>query len=199
MQPCERCDGRGHTQQAGDDSPVVLVECTCNYARCKRAFLGDELFEAPRLVESPLGPELTARNVRITGEWSTVAPHLRRALGVRWHRARLAGDAFSFAVVTDWQIVNSSVTVRKDLPALHELMTAEKDLIILRVGRLGHPNKAAGGYLHEALMNRAGPLWFVDTPRRPFRSGHLSFSDDAADHIANWRHIKIKESDGTAS
>ncbi len=58
-------------------------------------------------------------------------------------------------------------------------------LVVIRLGELGYPNKAAGGYLYEAIITRIRDnkrTWVQCPPSNPYRPEHLSW-DASLNHL----------------
>jgi hypothetical protein len=58
-------------------------------------------------------------------------------------------------------------------------------LVVIRLGELGYPNKAAGGYLYEAVIARVRdnkPTWLQCPPSNPYRPEHLTW-DAQLNHL----------------
>lgn len=59
------------------------------------------------------------------------------------------------------------------------------DLVVIRLGELGYPNKAAGGYLYEAIIARIRDnkrTWIQCAPSNPYCPGHLTW-DASLNHL----------------
>jgi hypothetical protein len=150
-----------------------------------RQKLGPEISSSTHVSKSPLFQmqkgcpptvDLTNKDVFIDCPWPNLLPHLKWVLGCK-------GLNFSFRIVTDQQIKNVYVGNEqyKNKPkgsrdseevfnSLTDLMEGH-DLVILRLGFIGYPNKAAAGALLEALMisEAAGStVWVVHDENRPW-------------------------------
>jgi hypothetical protein len=67
-----------------------------------------------------------------------------------------------------------------------------QDLIILRLGYLGYPNKAAPGITKQALGIREvalKPTWIVEEPSSIFGPGHYTYSEDLEEYIG--QHFEV--------
>lgn len=59
------------------------------------------------------------------------------------------------------------------------------DLVVIRLGELGYENRAAGGYLFEAIIGRIranARTWVVIPPSMPYDPGHFAY-DAQLDHL----------------
>jgi hypothetical protein len=120
-------------------------------------------------------PELdrTGENLRLRIRWRKLLPHLKFALGCK-------GPEFFFRIITDQQIKNvyvgnehyhSRSKNRRDedesvCNSIGDLM-GDADLVIIKLGYIGHANRAAAGALKEALLIREASnkaVWIVDDP-----------------------------------
>ncbi len=190
---CGACAGTGSIVGDRDDE---ARECICIYRRRKQVFLGNDLFEAAHLSETPLvartqdhrtlATDMTRENVWLTAQWRDLRPHLRLALGIRWHIGVAAGRSFNFRVITDEQVRLGHFADSRDevVETVPQLLAPSADLVILRLGFLGGANKLMPGILRSALMHRIEvvrcPIWITDTPTEPFIKGHLAWSEDVA-------------------
>jgi len=186
-----------------------VVRCRHIVAVKTRKHLGPELASAARIKSSPLlavvkGKEpvdLRGSNIFITDcAWPNLTPHLRWALGLDLD--------LSFEIITDQDIKQVFVGsegyhvrpkgTREEIRTFNQLkdLVGPPDLLIIRLGHLGHKNKAAGGALKEALMLRETarkPTWLVDDPKRPWSSSP-SHTADAEDYID--QHFEVIEIEG---
>lgn len=208
--PCPYgCDGSGYV--VIDD--LHTRECMCSYVKRLYAHLGPEIGGAPRLTgSSPLlwpqdGVDLTTKNVVIKGYWTDILPHMRWVLGCK-------GTMFRFKVLTDEKLrtvyvgaeayTSRARSKRDDVETfntLADIVGAEWDLLIIRLGFLGYKNVAMPGVLQEALMLREvalKPTWLIESPSTPYAPGHFAFSDEAFDYIQRrFEVVEISEFDPT--
>ncbi len=201
---CAKCNG---TQVIMIDD-LTVEPCVCLRAKLFKQHLGAEIALAPTIVTSPLfqlGPEgqlpsvdRTTENLFIKGEWADILSHLKWALYCK-------GLKYRFRVVTDERIRTIFVGAeaytarnkkqRDDMQTfntLADLVGVEFELIVIRLGFLGHKNIAAAGAFKEALMLRevlCKPTWIVEVPSSIFGPGHLTYSDDVGDYIDN--HFEV--------
>jgi hypothetical protein len=190
--PCSTCGGTGNVTL--DD--LTVAECRCAYGRRKAQFLGADIFEAPRLRSTPLVErtqdklglvtDTTRENLWITCPWAALRPHLRLALGIKWHVSTTLGRSFHFRILTDEQV--RAAALGESTAKVADLLGAEAHLVILRLGFLGWPNKAMPGFLRGALMHRLEivhePIWITDTPTEPFSKGHFTWSDETGGFVS---------------
>jgi len=190
--------------------PRVLM---CPRIRLKKTLkrLGPELAAAKHLrggsplltlgkKGEPPTVDLRGTNTFITGcAWSWLRPHLRYALGLDW--------SLSFKIITDQHIKAVFVgsesykararDIRDDSPTYNSLgdLVGPPDLVILRLGHLGHKNRAAAGAIKEALRIRETlnkPTWLVDEADHPW-SRSFSYDPDLEDYIDdNFKTVKVE-------
>jgi len=206
LKPCLRCNGAGVLPVEGDDSTVQ--QCICSYSRALKIHLGAEIATAPLIQKSPLyvaglpgevpKVDRTGENLFIKGYWRDLLSHLKWTLGCK-------GPMFRFRLVTDeklkivWLGQESYAARAKSkrdevvtYNSLNDLVGSDLDLVIIRLGFLGHKNVAMPGVLKEALMIRefaCKPTWLVEVPTSIFGHGHFSYSEEVADYIDD--HFEI--------
>lgn len=192
-------------------NPEHVQQCPNLYARQLRDHLGRELAQVKYVTASPLfeldGREvvrdLTGSNILI-GEcpWRNLLPHLKLALGRK-------GLLFFFRIVTDEELKNvwvgnrsyksMSPEARELMPtfnSLGDLLGADIDLVIIKLGYIGHRNRAAPGLLKEALLIRESlrkPTWLVLDPNRDWTHSH---NQDVAEFVAqNFKMVRVPPAD----
>lgn len=207
---CPKCSYTGFRYVEGDDSRVQ--QCLCSYAKTLKAYLGPEIASAPTITTSPLyqlggkgePPKVdrTSENLFLKTYWSDLLPHLKWTLACK-------GPMFRYRVVTDEKLKTVYVgneaysqrakDVRNEVTtfnSLGDLVGPEIDLIIIRLGFLGHKNVAMPGVLKESLMLREAamkPTWVVEVPSSPFVPGHFSYSEDTWDYVSRlFEFLEIK-------
>jgi hypothetical protein len=183
---CPRCNG---TRWITDGDGLNVYPCVCMRKQLMHSFLGPELSTAPSLEDgvsplyvatrasaaAPASLDRTTENLFIKCKWPALLPHLKLAIGHRyWHN-----EDFKFGVETDERLFNvwvgnehykaRSAKIRDEKTNYNSLrdLVEEKDLIIVRLGHIGHPNRAAAGVLKQALMIREvalKPTWVVENP-----------------------------------
>lgn len=173
MKPVPGCEGRGHIPVPGSDG-MVMKMCRNMYAKAMREHLGREISQVKHVSTSPLA-ERTGDNLFLVGtDWWGLLPHLKLTLAAK-------GLSFSFGIVTDQQIKNVFVgneqyrarprDRRESAEVFNSLgdLVGDRDLVIIKLGYIGHRNKAAPGALREALLireNMGVPTWvFLDSHR----------------------------------
>lgn len=137
-----------------------------------------------------LAVDRTVENLWITTRWTDALPHLRRALGLKWHVAQVQSRSFSFRIVSDEQIRLGNFADRYDgAEPIGALMSPDADLVLVRLGFLGSANKTMPEILRGALMQRVElvqrPIWLIDDPGEPFRQGHLSYSPAVGQYVTD--------------
>ena len=190
--PYGRCDGTGWVVRDSFNAEM----CLCLKRKQVKAALGQEIWDygsRVRVDTSPLykpggvgnPPEIdrTRDNLFIRGTYSTLLAHLRRGLG---GKLLDTGCNFHLQIVTDERLKNvfvgneSSKLLKKERREYNEsvgdLIGVEHDLVVIRLGHLGHTNKAAPGLLKESLLLRAGlgkPTWVCENTDIPFRGAYM--------------------------
>lgn len=199
---CARCMGTGFLPVEGDD--MTVQQCICAYSRALKLHLGAEIATAPNITQSPLfmagasgePPKLdrTKENLFLKGYWTDLLPHFKWALGCK-------GPTFRYRIVTDEKLKTVYVGAesyatrakgRRDeivtYNSLSDLVGPDLDLVIIRLGFLGHKNVAMPGVLKESLMIRefaCKATWIVEVPTSIFGHGHFSYSEEVAEYIEN--------------
>jgi hypothetical protein len=206
MVPIEGCDGRGHIPVG--DSGLEMRLCRNLFAKALRQHLGSEISNVQHVKVSPLlqrkpggGIEVdhTKDNLLIQGTWPSLLPHIKLALASK-------GLSFSFRIVTDQQIKTVYVgdehrSVRSSdkeaCNSVADLLGVDYDLVIVKLGYLGHKNKAAPGALKEALLVRKDlnlPTWVVEDPQFPWTHSRNIDVEQFIDE-----HYEIVLIDGTST
>lgn len=202
--PCAKCGGTGVLPV--DD--ITIRQCVCAYARMMAHHLGPELAKAPKPDKhvlfqrgepgEPPKVDKTTQNLFIKGKWTALLPHFKHALVCK-------GPAFRFRIVTDEQLKTVYVgaqsygsrpkSKRDDMEtynSIADFVGPDLDLVILRLGFLGHKNVAMPGVLKEAIMLRdvhGKATWLIEEPTSIFGPGHLSYNEDVSDYI--YEHFEI--------
>lgn len=210
MSECSICNDTGVTYV----SDIDVAPCRCLKARLIKQHLGPEIALAKTILTSPLLTvqddqiqiDRTDENLFLHAPWHDLLPHLKWALYCK-------GLQYRFRIVTDEKIRTVFVgaesymarpkSQRDDVATMNslaDLVGAEFNLLIIRLGFLGHKNVAAPGALKEALMIRESacvPTWLVDSPSNPFAPGCFTYSDDVAAYIR--QHFAVVTFEATAS
>lgn len=195
---CPLCKGQEWTST---DS-LKTKPCLCITARMVRAFLGLEIASAENIRSSLFQPDAdppvdrSKENLSIKASWLELRSHMRWVLGCRYNM----DPTFRFKVVTDLEILDVSLgnesfkyRTREQRERGKETFNTVNDfigsqnLVIVRLGWLGWSNRAAAGYLKEALgvRERASlPTWLSETPDRFFGAGYHMWNDDVGNYIA---------------
>lgn len=208
------CGGRGFTL-TGDS---ISNPCRHITARQVRDCLGYEI-SSSTMVKSPLfvkgadnsiASDLTLQNLRINvSQWTDLLPHLKWTLGHKILASKTG--LFPFRIVTDQRIKSvfcgdeqyksRPASIREDVRTfnnLEDLLGDDIDLAIIKLGYLGHKNKAAPGALMEALLIRETlrkPTWVVVDDARGWEH---SRSQEAEDFFTRFDEIRIGESTSVA-
>lgn len=196
---CKRPDGRIEVDDHGSTK-----QCVCSFRSDCRKRLPPDIAGAGPIKDSPLlkigGPgevfvDLTTENLFIKGCWSDLAPHLLRVLTYKMlHNLMYPFQIIMDAQLRDIYVGSEAYTARSrkkrdDIPTYNNLsdaIGADKELVIIRLGFLGHPNKAMPGILKEVIRLRRGlskPTWIVEEPNSIFGPGHFSYDPEVAEMI----------------
>jgi hypothetical protein len=193
---CKRPDGRIEVDEHGSTK-----QCVCSFRADCRKRLPPDIAGAGIVKDSPLlsigGPgevftDLTSENLFIKGDWSDLASHLLRVLTFKM----IQNLMYPFKIIMDVQLkdvyvgseayTSRSRKKRDDVPTFNNLsdaIGADKELVIIRLGFLGHANKAMPGILKEVIRLRRGlckPTWIVEEPNSIFGPGHFSYDPEVA-------------------
>lgn len=196
---CKRSDGKIEVDEHGSTK-----QCVCSFRADCRKRLPPDIAGAGTVKDSPLlsigAPgevfvDLTSENLFIKSDWSDLAPHLLRVLTYKM----LHNLMFPFQIVMDVQLkdiyvgseayTSRSRKNRDDIKTynnLSDLVGVDKELVIIRLGFLGHSNKAMPGILKEVIRLRRGlckPTWIVEEPNSIFGPGHFSYDQEVAEMI----------------
>jgi hypothetical protein len=200
---CPKCDGREWIIY--DD--LHEDPCTCLQARMLREHLeklGPDIAMAPRR-HSPLfngvpgedAIDRTTENLFIHGHWQNLCVHLRWALSAKLLKLLKAKQKHRVRIITDESLVDIWLgrsdyarrpkSEREDGTSVNTLSeyVGSHDLLILRFGFLGYPNKALPGIIKQALGIREvqlKPTWLIDSPTNEFETT-LAYSSDLARYI----------------
>lgn len=200
------CDGQGWIEI--DDSTSQL--CRNFRGILTSQHLGPELWNVQQVLTSPLFQmetgkpptvDLTGKNLFLRCPWPNLLPHLKWTLGCK-------GIKFRFVIITDQQIKNvyvgneqykaRSVAQRDEVQTFNSLadLVADYDLVIIKLGYIGHSNRAAAGALKETLLIRAAlnkPVWLIEDPRHTWLHSNDA---DVADYVEHrFKEVPIKPAD----
>lgn len=200
---CTRCNGAQWIEEIVDGE-IEATRCRCLKLKMMLDWLGPELARAKHRKSELFLPELDPETSQIIGDrtqddlfikgvWSEAAQHLRWALSGK----KALEPAFSFKMVNDEKLLrvylghfsysNRSKKLRDDVETYNNLsdLISGHSLLIIRLGKLGWKNVAAGGVLQEALNIRASeakPTWLIEGERY-FGDGHLFYNNDVGQYI----------------
>jgi hypothetical protein len=192
MAVCPHCKDTGWV--AVDDT--TRRKCICAYAKELKEHLGKEIAYARTLEQSPLfvpgKDDLTEDDLFIKCDWPKLLPHLKWTLTFKTL-------AFKFVIVTDEKIKTvylgaesyaaRAKGLRDDVSTyncLADLIGSQYDLVIIKLGNLGYPNKAMPGILKEALLLREAlgkTTWLIEESDKVFGPGNFSYSPDLHTYI----------------
>jgi len=139
----------------------------------------------------------TKSNVFLKGWWSDILPHLKWTFIFKFNEYDLN---YYFRTVTDERLLtvwlgkeaytSKQRKKREDeesYNSLGDLVGSKQHLVLIRLGELGHPNRAMAGVIKEACMMRQAnglATWLVESPDKLFQEGNNSYSRDLFDFIA---------------
>ena len=198
---CPICNGRGRLPDPNND--LRVIQCRCEYVKAIRAHLidpvmaldvGTELW-ATKPIESPLFKrgehDLTRENLFLQGSWNVVKLHLRTVLVGK-------GLRFRYRIVTDARLLRvylgkeSSIRHREEsddvltFDSLRDVVNPNFDLVVVRLGFVGHTNRALANVIRESLMVREAvgkASWVVERG-----SQYNSMTFDAVDLNGRPKH-----------
>lgn len=201
---CKTCGGLGIIQVDDLNSKM----CLCAYARAMLVHLGPEIGGAKPLTESPLYVrepfyDATKDNIFLKGRWKTLISHLKFSLCVKGldFMTRVTSDERLKEIYLGKESYGQRAKGKRDeVETFNNLddFVREPDLLVLRLGFLGHKNIAMPGILKETLMLREfvqKPTWLIEDPANDWG---LSYSDDLWSYIqGHFKVVEVSSSDPT--
>lgn len=211
---CNSPNGRIEIDEHGSTK-----QCACSFRADIRKRLPPDISEATPILASPLlqikGPgevvvDLTDEDLFIKSYWYNLAPHLLLVL-----TSKMLGNLmFPFRIVTDSDLrdvyvgarayTSRSRANREDIPTFNGLadyVGADKELVIIRLGALGHRNRAMPGIFRETLLLRRSlckPTWIVEEPDSIFGPGHFAYNSEVAEFIRqNYQVVDLTDPNDT--
>lgn len=214
---CKRCGGSGsYIKKHGEGgAPDTYAMCHCAFLKdfnrkmlpeiaIVRANNKSPLF-TPGEPGEPAVVDRTTDNLFLKGYMKELAPHIRWAL--MWKHYEYNAHFYT-AFPTDLDLKTVWVgdkayksRSRKNREAedtangLMDIIGPDKDLVIIRLGYLGHPNRAMPGILREALLYRSSiskPIWIIEQPSSLFRPGHHAWSEETEEYIKqNFEEVNL--------
>ena len=191
---CAICGGRRYIPKP--DDPDTEIACPCVKIEQLQAYLGPEIAGAKAIPETPLFRynevtrtaeyDGTNENLFLKIIWKDLVPHLQCALIPVF---KIKGLGYRFKIVSDQKLCE--VWLGKDRRntgntdgsnCLSDCIGKDYALVIIRIGLMGYPNKAAAGVLLECLKIREYyclPTWVV---AEDFENEY-SFSYDVAEYL----------------
>lgn len=165
---------------------MAVQPCPNIYRRQLAQHLGREIVGAPTISSSPLlklNPDggsplvdMTKHNLLIEGcSWRGLLAHLKYTLvykGLNHVHKVITDERIKNVFVGSESYKSRSTKVRDDVETVNsipDLVSSDYQLLIIKLGYLGYPNKAAAGALKEALLHRESiglPTWLVHDPER---------------------------------
>ena len=195
---CKTCGGAGKTLVEGCDND--WKQCVCAFTRSLRTKLGPEISTAKLVTETPLlkgSVDLTKENVLLKADWTLLTGHLKFVLmqknyehGLHFYCNILTDERLKTVWVGDEAYKAKSRKKRDGVEShntLADIVGPNYDLVLIRLGFLGYPNRAMPGILKEALMIRQGaakPTWLVEDPEfPPFTQGHHAWNQEVGRYV----------------
>lgn len=202
--PFEGCDGTGLVPTQNGRHQM----CRNLHVQQLRRHLGPEI-AGVRHVQSPLlrldgstvVEDMTKSNLWLQIAWPDLVPHLKWVFGLK-------GLLFNFKIVTDVKIKSVFVGAeayrarataeredRESFNTLEDLVGKEVDLLLVKLGYLGHKNIAAAGAIKEALMVRevlGKPTWMIEDTRRDHAWVH-SRSEELEMYMAKFQVLSADD------
>ena len=193
--PYRGCDGKGVTEEG--------ATCLCVKARQFRSWVGDNIFAAEKLRESPLIDPSQGRNdslssMWITATWADFLAQLR-FVTLQWFSSWSKDEShmqmnnlpWKFRLTTDHDLLKGSVeSGRGSTVESEDAILASASLLIVRVG-MASTNKTLPEMLTRCIQRRveiiSRPMWIVDSPSSPLRKGHPAWSSELEEYLG--RHF----------
>jgi hypothetical protein len=175
--------------------------CTCTYLAVARARIPAVILEP--VIDWPHPNPLCQYNddktrimgtqahqdLHLVGPWETLRPYLACALYFQVNTK----PAWSCAVTTDNAILRASVgngelypgDGKRERVQMSDIVTPPS-LLIVRLGYIPGPNKAAPSSLLEAIKSREAlgkPTWVIEDPSEPFKTGYAAWSSEVSKYI----------------
>ena len=192
---CPKCKGSGY-KSVGDQWDIVnskVKRCSCVIKEMYKEHLGPAFSNVGSVKKSPY-LKLCDKDAYITSLSTDFYPHLKGILITK-------GLDFKFSLTNDDRILR--VWLSQDnmgeedtenyVTSLHSF--ERFDLVILELGLTSYKNQALPGVLTELIKIRNfvnKPVWVVDSPERPFNSGHLAYSLDLDVLLKRFERVKIE-------
>jgi hypothetical protein len=200
--PCKICTGSGYLTLGTAD---YRRPCVCTLRFIYRKALGEEIYNARKLKESPYSERVNT-DLFITANRRDILPHIRHAMITQ-------GTQFFFRVTNDSEMIDAWLSKDKEsskeegttevtFTSLRDLVE-DPQLLIIMLGVMSYQNKALPGVFLEALrirQFRGKPTWVITPRTRPLVSGNLAWSPEVEEYlIENFKAIEIKSTQQTES
>jgi hypothetical protein len=197
---CPTCFGRGVVTVEEDGLPGGATrDCSCVYVQDIKANL-ERIWKGlttAEIIENSVLKGRTEENLRITATVPDLKRHLRHVgvrMGTRWS-ARVVSDAdlmsawlATVAEALDPDVTTARIRSKGEFFTLSDIALAH-DLLIVQTGVKAAKNREMPAVLLEAIQERAmegKPTWLVDSPAKPLRDGHVSYSDSLWEVVSEW-------------
>lgn len=199
---CETCGGSGYIPiKEGDpeyeqrkklwgkqaDAYAMNKRCVCLLKKQFRTWVGDPIYKARPLEESPLlGRE--EDNLFITASRPDFLAHMRFVLA---HH----DFTYFWKMTSDSDLRDIFVGNHEDYPAISNFVKPP-DLVVIQLAVLSYKNVAMSGVVLEALRTRqfdGMATWLVNPYDCPFREGHLAWSPELEYFLdESFEEVKLK-------
>lgn len=195
---CKLCGDVGKTRVETEDIHVAeWKQCVCSFTRGLKLKLGPELVTA-KLLDASLLLDRVKENLHIKADWVTLSSHLKYVLiqmnyekGLHFYHSIVTDERLKTVWVGDEAYKAKSRKKRDEVDThntISDIAGETLDLVIIRLGFLGYPNRAMPGVLKETLLLRqakAKPTWIVEDPEfPPFTDGHFAWNQEVGRYVA---------------
>jgi len=200
---CPLCKGALWLYDYTEDE-IHPRRCICLEKRLLLGFLGPEIFGSKPIrsqlyqpVVNPAGEiegDRVEDNLFIKGSWPVVCQHLHWALAGK----RRFSTKFHYKIVTDRNLLDvwlgnesykqRAKEVRDDIETHNSVsdLISDPPLLIIKLGYIYAPNKAAASVFREALGIREvlfRPTWIVEGTLNFYGPGHKTYDYEASEYI----------------
>lgn len=193
---CNICQGSGYL--AMGETNEYKRPCVCTLRYLYRRALGDEIYNAAPLDDSPFAAKVDT-SLFIKANRRDFLPHLRHALisqGTQFfHRVTNDSQMLSAWLSKDKETSKEEGSTKVTFTSLIDLVE-DPQLLVVFLGVVSYKNRALPGVLLEGLRIRrfAGkPTWVVTSHKSPFVDGHFAWSPEGEEYLLeNFEQHTIK-------
>jgi hypothetical protein len=188
---CEHCNGSGFHN--GSTCLCVRIKelqvrVQQGFAKHGRLFERVEIPKRAVALTSPLASEARARseNMIVRADWPHFMHHLACCVVLETLRdLRVFANEWPLQVTTDLAI---RMAYFADGACKHTELVNSQSLVVIRLGSASiHATNAPA--LYEVLAtadDQSIPVWLVETPAKPFKAKHPSWSEDIQEVVKGW-------------